>query len=410
MMAVTPGRTRPPLGGASALSFDGGSGPPETERIMGMFGRKAAGWPAEGVFTDDERERIDALWRLTALPREEFEATYGDMLAGFWRCIAKAAGVEWIVLRDEALASVLAALKVRQARIVPRFAPVEDAARLAEVMSFALAACVVSERFALVLGRAAAPRWSPLDGGVPAEAALSDVAVPRAFGALVLARMVGPAGHEWLAQEREALWETVAYFGAGRSELREIAREAADRIGRPLAGAEPPAPARQDTTARPASSPDPGPGKADEPQNDARARAVVGQANEPTDGAPAAVGGVGKGWEWINWVRAGVRDGSIAVNAAGGWLHNVAGRAFVVVPDGFEAYPAEDGVNAKTVRNRVTRLGKHRQRKAGNRAVDEFRAQLGDGRREAGMVFPGELIWEDRPPPALESELEGRSR
>ena len=136
----------------------------------------------------------------------------------------------------------------------------------------------------------------------------------------------------------------------------------------------------------------------------------MGRPEESTDGAPTAIGGVGKGWEWINWVRAGVRDGSIAVNAAGGWLHNVAGRAFVVVPDGFEAYPAEDGVNAKTVRNRVTRLGKHRQRKAGNRAVDEFRAGLPDGRREAGMVFPGELIWEDRAPPAIESELEGRSR
>lgn len=92
---------------------------------MGLFGRRNAGWPAEGVFTDGERERIDALWRLTALPREEFEATYGDMLAGFWRSIAKAPGVAWIVLRDEALTSALAALKVRQARIVPRSAPVE---------------------------------------------------------------------------------------------------------------------------------------------------------------------------------------------------------------------------------------------------------------------------------------------
>ena len=160
---------------------------------MGVFGRKGAGRPAAGVFTDVERERIDALWRLTALPRDEFEATYGEMLTGLWRCVARAAGMEWIVLRDGALACALAALKVRQARIVPRFAPVEDAARLAEVMSFALAACVVSERFAGVLGRAAAPRWSPLDGDVPAEAVLSQGPVPRAFGALVLARFVGAA-------------------------------------------------------------------------------------------------------------------------------------------------------------------------------------------------------------------------
>ena len=369
---------------------------------MGMFGRKAAGLPAEGVFTDDERDRIDALWRLTALPREEFEATYGDMLTRSWRTIAKAAGVEWVVLRDEALSCALAALKVRQARILPRHAPVEDAARLAEVMSFALAACVVSERFALVLGRAAAPRWSPLDGAVPAAATLDDVAVPRAFGAPVLARLVGAAGHEWLAQEREALWEAVAYFGAGKSELREIAREAAARIGMPLAGAEP------DPTA-PAEGAAPGAAQARKQGGEGRSPTAAEQP-EGTDGVPAAIGGAARGWDWINWVRAGLRDGSIEANAEGGWLHNVRGEAFVVVPDGFDAYPADDDVNAKTVRNRVTRLGKHRQRKSGSRAVDEFGAELADGRRARGMVFPGELIWEDRAPPAVESELEARNR
>ena len=399
MTAVTPGRTRLPRGGASALSVDGGSGAAETERIMAIFGRKNTGWPAEGVFTVGERDRIDELWRLTALPREEFEATYGDMLAGFWRSIVKAPGVEWLVLRNEALTCTLAALKVRQARIVPRYAPVEDAARLAEVMSFALAACVVSERFGLVLGRAVAPRWSPLDGAVPAEAALCDAAVPRAFGALVLTRLVGAAGHEWLAQEREALWETVAYFGPGSSELREIAREAATRIKMPLVGAEPDPPVGSE--AAPAK---PGAGQMRNQDDDGRSPVAEGQPE------PAMIGGHAKGWEWINWVRAGLRDGSIEANAEGGWLHNVAGWAFVVVPDGFEAFPAEDGVDAKTVRNRVTRLGKHRQRKAGNRAVDEFRAELADGRRVPGMVFPGELIWEDRAPPAIESELEGRSR
>ena len=48
---------------------------------MGIFGRKA-GSRAEAagagdVFTAPERERVEALWRLTALPRAEFDATYG---------------------------------------------------------------------------------------------------------------------------------------------------------------------------------------------------------------------------------------------------------------------------------------------------------------------------------------------
>ena len=54
---------------------------------MGIFGgtagRRAEAAEATDVFRAPERERIEALWRLTALPRAEFEATYGAMLAGF---------------------------------------------------------------------------------------------------------------------------------------------------------------------------------------------------------------------------------------------------------------------------------------------------------------------------------------
>ena len=41
-----------------------------------------------------------------------------------------------------------------------------------------------------------------------------------------------------------------------------------------------------------------------------------------------AIGGGGAGWEWINWVRIGLRDGSVPVNAAGAWLHNIEGAAY----------------------------------------------------------------------------------
>lgn len=377
---------------------------------MGMFRRKNASPLADRVFNDDERERLMAVWRLTALPRDEFEATYGDLFRCCWRVVAAGPGVEWIVLRDRALAHVTAALKVRQAYVLPRFAAAEDAARLAEAMSFALAACVLAERFAGVLGRAVAPGWSPLHGDVPAATALSDVPVPRSFGALLLTRLVGHAGHEWLAQEREALWAAAAYFGEGRSELREIGRDAAARIGLPLAEA-----AAEPTPARPAGVPDTAPEASAEPDG---AQPPTGMPSEPapdaartpdpTDGPPT-VGGVGKGWLWINWVRAGVHDGSIAVNAERGWLHNVGGAAFVVVPDGYEAFEAPDGASPKTVRNRVSNLGRQRRRKWQGRRVDEFRAKLADGRRVPGMVFPGELIWDDRPPPSAEAEVEGRN-
>ena len=205
---------------------------------MRIFGRKAGSRAeapgAADVFTAPEREGIEALWRLTALPRAEFEATYGVMLGGFWRYAASARGEAWATLRRETLVCAVAALRARQARVLPRFAAAEDAARLAEVMSFALAACVVAERFAAVAGRAAAPGWRPLTDDVPETTALAGEAPPRPFGALLLARLAGEAGLGWLGQEPAALRALAAYFGDGPSELRAIAGEAERRIGLPL--------------------------------------------------------------------------------------------------------------------------------------------------------------------------------
>jgi len=335
---------------------------------------------AAGVdpFTDAERRRVDALWRLTALPRDEFEATYGVMLGRFWGYVSAARGAAWTALRSESLTCAVAALRARQARVLPRFAAAEDAARLAEAMSFALAAAVVAERFGVVTGRAAAPGWCPLAGDVPASAVLAEEPAPLSYGALLLPRLVGGAGLAWLGQEPVVLRALAAYFGGGPSELRDIAAEAERRVGLPLDRA--PAP-----VGRPVG-------------------AAAPEAGDDTEAAgatrPAArIGGEGAGWDWINWVRAGLRDGTIAVNGEGGWLHNVGGEAYVVMPDGFEAFAAREGVAARTVRHRVVRLGRHRERSTRSGAANTFRAELADGRRVRGMVFPGELVWDADPPP-----------
>ena len=142
-----------------------------------------------------ERDRIEALWRLTALPRAEFEATHRAMLGGFWRYAESARGEAWTALRCETLACAVAALRARQARVLPRFPAAEDAARLADVMSFALAAAVVAERFAAVAGRATAPGWRRLTDEVPESTAPVGAPPPRPVGALLLARL---AGEVWL--------------------------------------------------------------------------------------------------------------------------------------------------------------------------------------------------------------------
>ena len=377
---------------------------------MRLFNRKEPRSATDSTFTDDERERVNALWRLTALPRDEFDATYGDLIGRCWRAVAAGTAGAWTSLRFQALAHADAALKVRRAYVLPRFAAAEDAARLAEVMSFALAACVLAERFAGLLGRASAPGWSPLLADLPAGAVLADRDVPRSFGALLLPRLVGPAGHEWLAQEREALWAAVAYFGEGPSELREIGHDAAARIGLPIAGVAPESPpaaesAKADPKA-PALTTPTDPHRETAAESATAAIKAAAPMAEGEEGPLPRVGGPGKGWDWINWVRAGVHEGRIAVNAAGAWLHNVDGEAFVVVPDGYDAFDAPDGAGAKTVRNRVARLGRHRSRRSAGHAVEEHRALLGDGRQVPGMVFPGELFWDDRPPPASKAALE----
>ena len=309
--------------------------------------------------------------------------------------------------------------------MLPRFAAAEDSSRLAEVMSFALAACVVAERFALVLGRAAGPNWCPMSDDVPAGAVLADVAVPRAFGALVLPRLLGEAGHEWLGQQPEALRELAAYFGGGPSQLRAIADDAAARIGMPVvapAAETPVSGAGRDgetANARPAAAPEtpaqaavPGAGRADgdvsgsEPAATGAPRATAAGDEVPQPArAPSDIGDGRVGWQWFNWVRAGLRDGSVQPNAEGGWLHNIDGTAYVVDPDGFEELAAAESMPPKSIRNRVLKLGKHRTRRSEAGRADAFPAELADGRRVSGMLFPGDLFWDKDAPPASKSEL-----
>ena len=278
-----------------------------------------------------------------------------------------------------------------------RFAAAEDAARLAEVMSFALAACVVAERSAAVAGRATAPGWRPLTDDVPESAVVGDTPPPRPFGALLLARLADDAGLGRLGQEPAALRALATYFGDGPSELRAIACEAERRIGLPL----------DRGPALSALAPPPTEEVKADPAEAAQSQAA---SAEPEHTPPPAIGGEDAGWEWINWVRTGLRDGSVPVNAADGWLHHIAGEAYVVSPACFEAFAAGRGIAPATVRNRVVRLGRHRQRASPSGSANVFRAVLADGSRVKGMVFPGELVWDDDPPPRANARLVGKGR
>ena len=62
------------------------------------------------------------------------------------------------------------------------------------------------------------------------------------------------------------------------------------------------------------------------------------------------------------------------------------------------------------MRNRQIRLGRHQQRAWRSGAANLFQAVLADGSRVKGMVFPGELIWDDDPHPRANGELVGKGR
>lgn len=449
---------------------------------MGFFRRHKSDGLDDSPFTAAEREHVDVLWRLTALPRDEFRLTYEAMLGNAWQWVDGGTGETWAGLKRDALASVIGALRARQARIIPRFAPAEDASRVAEVMSFALAAAVLAERLGRVIGRAAARGWCPWTEDVPAAATLQDLVVPRSYGALLLPRLVGERGRQWLSQEPTALQELAAFFGPEKSELRDIAAAAADRIKLPDV-LETPAAATVEA-ANPVlegSVADPEPATVAAPEvrkpslqrvtgggfefdswaQSLRARAekrrktgrnrtrggpkrrgespeteihgestAGGDVRRPGEAQPAGAGGSeggsgargqatapaevgtgGAGWRWINWVRRGYADGSLEANRDGGWLHNIEGDGFVVVPTCFEPFAEAEEQEVKTVRNQVARLKRHRMRgSVSGGAASLFRTELPDGRRVEGMLFPGELFWDDEGPPAVDVALRPRMR
>ena len=79
-------------------------------------------------------------------------------------------------------------------------------------------------------------------------------------------------------------------------------------------------------------------------------------------------------------------------------------------PTCFEAFAAGRDLAPATVRHRVVRLRRHRQREAPSGAANLFRAVLADASRVKGMVFPGELVWDDDPPPRSNARLVRKGR
>ena len=90
-----------------------------------------------------ERDPLHDVWKLTALPRSEFDATYVDLWSRSRTFVETHQPSESERFCDELMTLTRATMRVRQSQIVPRRIPTEEATRLSELMTFALALTVV---------------------------------------------------------------------------------------------------------------------------------------------------------------------------------------------------------------------------------------------------------------------------
>ncbi|MCA8838169.1 MAG: DNA-binding domain-containing protein [Proteobacteria bacterium] len=331
--------------------------------------------PEAGVVRASKDAQIDRVWKLTALPRSEFDLTYGALFNNLSKYLAHAPfddAVFDIERHLQALLNeVIDALRVRQSRIIPKHLPTEDAARVSELMSFALAVVIVADNTARRVGglslKSSHTSWCALLDPIPkgAEVVASDSPHP-AFGGLLLGVLVGEAGLRWLSQESIVLDEVLRYFSAApNSELRALTGATVSPVSRPQIEVPPVAIPMPDAT-----------------QQSGKSSKVK----------------VAQGWLYVSWLRQQLDSKALSPNTASSFIHALEdASAFLVVPEAFEAYAKERGVPIKRVQNQVKRLGLHRIQPHGK---DLFRGTVA-GRKVQGMIFKDVgSFWSTSPNPS----------
>lgn len=283
-----------------------------------------------------EHDPLHDVWKLTALPRTEFDATYRDLWSRVTAFIDRIPAVDTVRFNTELMISTRAAMRVRQSQILPRRIATEEATRLSELMTFVLAFGLVLQRV-----RSLSPREIPLaDWGL--DTLLSDTS------------------RRWI------LDEPVAYEELRRccdedadSELSALIDLAASR----LSALHTPTP----ETRTPEEAPDPVP-------------------------TPRKA----KGWRFVAWLQSELEAGRLTVNESSSLVHTLpGGEAFLIVPTLFEQFAQVEGEPAKRIQNQVARLGLHRVVEGHNL----FTANL-NGKTVRGLILgTGAGLWTKVPAP-----------
>ncbi|MFV1849145.1 MAG: conjugal transfer nickase/helicase domain-containing protein [Thalassospira sp.] len=284
-----------------------------------------------------EHDPLHDVWKLTALPRSEFDSTYVDLWTRTTSVVDRDPAVDTETFNTELMTSTRATMRVRQSQILPRRIATEEATRLSELMTFVVA-------FALVLYRVRdmdSVGKPLLDWGL--DTLLCDTSC------------------RWILDEPVAYEELQRFCdGDGDSEIRALIELAESRLSTLRA----PAPVAAASAVKPNQMP-------------VNARKA-------------------KGWRFVAWLRAELEAGHLTVNEPSSLVHTLpGGEAFLVVPVLFEQFAQIEGEPAKRIQNQVARLGLHRVVEGHNL----FTANL-NGKTVRGLILgTGAGLWTHVPAP-----------
>ena len=335
-------------------------------------------------WNEDEARLLQSIWKHTTLPKAEFDLTYGALFRNTWNYLDHAPRDGWPDspfgdVRRSTLILANTALRVRQARIIPRGMPAEDAARLAEVMTFAVAICSVLEQIGNLVSRLELDTedrraWCPyLETAPPTAERIGERAPVAGYGLLLLSSFVSEEGQRWLAQEPEAMRAILRCFTEPRtSEVHAIVQHAKrtafpdvqlprvpeqqsalDALLGPALPTQPTQPTQTPPEAPSSEKPAEGLATQQRPSTGHQ------KPSQPPQAAQSAPTGkpVAKGWHYVTWLRDALASHTVELNTNDGFVHVLPGdEVFLVVPDAFERYAIATDAPAKRTQNQVARL------------------------------------------------------
>jgi hypothetical protein len=290
------------------------------------------------------------LWKLTALPRCEFDATYGDL----WSRTENYFSPDPAESFQDMMILTHAAMRVRQSQILPKRIATEDATRLAELMTFVLAVAIVLRRVEPTLS---APRGSSSE-----------------FVKHWANHLLHPTNFQWIMSEPVACEELCRCLDrSANSELHALIGLAQQRLL-----------------------------DLDETPTESTSEPMLQSTVPRTEVSKSA-----KGWRYLHWLRAAIEDGEIEINKPNSAIHTLpAAETFLIVPAAFEEYAELQSESAKRIQNQVSRLGIHRVVDGHNL----FKARL-VGRSVRGIILTaGAALWTQVPAPSAELRLPGRGK